>query len=125
MFSQRRPFLSASIFTNSKLIHPFRQHGGPGRPGALGFQSHASWSLTETTTPTLHLGESQLHLIEELLQYLRADEIRHIRLIGEPGLGKTRLILEATSKADLSPLVIYVSNAEDFQKSHRSEEHTS
>src|SRR3989304_5832207 len=118
MFSQRGPFLSAQIFTNSKLIHPFRQHGRPVTPDSLEFQSHASWSLTDTMTPTLHLGESQLHLIEELLQYLRADEIRHIRLIGEPGLGKTRLILEATSKADLSPLVIYVSNAEDFQKSH-------
>jgi hypothetical protein len=31
----------------------------------------------------------------------------HVRLIGEPGIGKTRLVLETLRIADLSPLVLY------------------
>ena len=38
-------------------------------------------------------------------------------MIGEPGIGKTRLVLEAASAPDLAPCIIYVPHAEDFQKS--------
>ena len=38
-------------------------------------------------------------------------------MIGEPGLGKTRLALEAVKAEDLAPQVLYVPHAEDFQRS--------
>jgi hypothetical protein len=65
----------------------------------------------------LHLGEEQQRLIEEIRACTRGDTVRHVRVIGEPGLGKTRLVLEAMSAEDLTPQVIYVPHAEDFQRS--------
>ena len=38
-------------------------------------------------------------------------------VIGEPGLGKTRLALEAVASEDIAPQVLYVPHAEDFQRS--------
>ena len=35
------------------------------------------------------------------------DRSVHIHVAGEPGVGKTRLVLEATKEDDLRPLVIY------------------
>ena len=40
----------------------------------------------------------------------------HIRVIGEPGVGKTRLVLEATSVDDLRPCTIYVEDPTKLEK---------
>jgi len=41
----------------------------------------------------------------------------HIHVQGEPGIGKTRLVLEATRTEDLHPLIIYCSAASVFRDS--------
>jgi hypothetical protein len=41
----------------------------------------------------------------------------HIRLIGEPGVGKTRLILETLREKDLKPLVLYAEKGSDVNGS--------
>ena len=45
--------------------------------------------------------------IATLQAALRSDDPTHIRVCGEPGIGKTRLILESTRPDDLAPLVLY------------------
>ena len=53
-------------------------------------------------------GKSQDDLIPRIQNELREKQNTvHVRVLGEPGIGKTRLVLEATDTDDLSPLVIY------------------
>ena len=62
-------------------------------------------------------GQSQKELIANLQNELRRnDDTVHVRVLGEPGIGKTKLVLEATRTDDLSPLVIYCS-ASQFRDS--------
>ncbi len=68
-------------------------------------------------TPALHLAPAQSESIATIRKVLWGYEYQHIRVIDEPGIGKTRLVLEALSAEDLAPLVIYSPHAEDFQRS--------
>ncbi len=83
----------------------------------LEFESYASWRLANEMSRDLHLAERQMKFVEQIRDILRADQVRHIRVTGEPGVGKSRLVLEALSASDLAPAVVYVSAADDFQKS--------
>ena len=84
----------------------------------LEFQSHISWAIDSEMGLPWKEGINREALLEEFRHCLHDDAIHHIRIIGEPGIGKTRLVLEATASEDLAPLVVYVPYAEDFQKSH-------
>lgn len=83
----------------------------------LPFLDHNSWRERDDMLPQLHLAEAQSGVINTIQNALREIKFQHIRVIGEPGIGKTRLVLEALSVDDLSPAVIYVPHAEDFQRS--------
>jgi len=83
----------------------------------LEFQSLAEWQRDANMTPNLCLANEQHRFINEVREHLRANDVPHVRVIGEPGLGKTRLVLEALSPQEIAPLVVYVPHAEDFQKS--------
>ena len=54
-------------------------------------------------------GEDQLKAIEQFRRQLRetASSSIHIRVCGEPGIGKTRLVLEATRAPDIGATVLY------------------
>lgn len=81
------------------------------------FQTVDSWKMNEDMTSSLQLADPQKKFIEDLRALIRGTEYQHVRVIGEPGIGKTRLILEALSQDDLSPTALYLPLAEDFQKS--------
>jgi hypothetical protein len=81
------------------------------------FQTHRSWSLRDTMLPCLVSGEAQENVIEGIRGELRrSDEPIHIRVVGEAGIGKTKIVLEATRVDDLAPLILYC-NAERFVNS--------
>ena len=84
----------------------------------MGFQTHQSWAqASDMQVPYVH-GQLQDELIETIQNDLRRnDDAVHVRVWGEPGIGKTRLVLEATRTDDLSPLVIYYSSATQFESS--------
>ncbi len=73
------------------------------------FKFHDSWSDEQEMRRPLQVGEDQESLINNVRQILRQDsaDAIHLRVSGAPGIGKTRLILEATREDDLAPLVIY------------------
>lgn len=72
------------------------------------FITHATWSSWETMSHVYHAGEDQRTQIEAIQRSLRtAVEPACIRVTGEPGIGKTRLVLEATNVDDLRPGVVY------------------
>ena len=81
------------------------------------FQTHDSWGQNVEMRRPYIQGQSQIDLIASIRNELRRNETAiHVRVLGEPGIGKTRLVLEATRTDDLSPLVTYCS-ALQFQKS--------
>lgn len=82
-----------------------------------GFQSIAAWRTNAQMRLPLELGDQQNKLIDDIRKTLQDNATQHIRIIGEPGIGKTRLILEALSIDEIAPSVIYVPTGEDFQKS--------
>ena len=72
------------------------------------FQTHESWSRNANMRGRFVFGESQDELIENIRNDLRRDDNATPLLVsGQPGIGKTRLVLEATKAKDLAPLVIY------------------
>ena len=80
-----------------------------GRGGVV-FQTHNSWSRDANMRVPFFPGQSQNELIKNIQNELRRnDDTVHVRVWGEPGIGKTKLVLEATSTKDLYPLVIYCS----------------
>lgn len=83
----------------------------------LPFLAIDEWKTRADMIQPLHLSDEQKHVIKQIRDGLRGPQYKHIRLIGEPGLGKTRLVLEAVSPDDLAPAIIYVTHAEDFQRS--------
>ncbi len=80
------------------------------------FQTHQSWSQDGTMQVPFFPGESQDELIPKIQNELREKQNAvHVRVLGEPGIGKTKLVLEATRTDDLSPLVIYCTASQFLQ----------
>jgi len=88
-----------------------------GRHDVCGYQSHASWADNDDMTLPVVLGDAQNRLVKDIQDHLRGKAVRFVRLVGEPGVGKTRLVLEATRADDLAPCVLYVPHAEEFLNS--------
>ncbi len=83
----------------------------------LRFQTHKGWSQQDDMKRSFKAGDQQRLFIANLQTELnRNDEAVHVRVIGEPGIGKTRLVLEATTD-DLAPLVLYCDSAAKFRDS--------
>lgn len=74
----------------------------------LKFRSHSSWSRDDTIAPDFKNGDRQEQFIQNIRQSLRTHaESVHVRVLGEAGIGKTRLVFEATNAEDLRPLILY------------------
>ncbi len=72
------------------------------------FQTHQGWALDADMQVPYVSGEPQDDLIAKIRDKLQEKvNTIHVRVLGEPGIGKTRLVLEATRTGDLAPLVIY------------------
>jgi len=81
----------------------------------LQFQTHRSWSEDDDMRKDFVEGEKQVAKIGQVRSELRrSDDAVHIRISGEPGVGKTKLVLEATREEDLRPLVVYCDSASQF-----------
>ena len=77
------------------------------------FQTHQSWSKDADMEAHFFPGQSQSELILKIRSKLREEQNTvHVRVLGEPGVGKTKLVLEATRTDDLKPLVIYCTAAQ-------------
>lgn len=81
------------------------------------FLTIETWKSRDDMLPALQLADPQSKFIGDILGALRERIYQHVRVIGEPGIGKTRLVLEALSADDLAPMVLYTLHAEDFQQS--------
>ena len=82
-----------------------------------GFLPIEGWKASAQMHDELELGDEQNQLIKNIQESLEGSTIQHVRIIGEPGIGKTRLVLKAVSIDNIAPSVLYVSTGVDFQKS--------
>ena len=86
------------------------------RIGTADFQTHHIWSSNEDMQVPYIPGQPQSDLIEEIRGQLQdPNRAAHIRVWGEPGIGKTRLVFEATSLEEFSSLVTYSRSASQFE----------
>ena len=84
--------------------------------GPPDFQTHQIWSSNADMQVPYIPGQPQINLIEEIRGQLRdPNRAAHIRVWGEPGIGKTRLVFEATRPEEFSPLVTYNRSASQFE----------
>lgn len=75
--------------------------GGP-------FETYKRWADHDQMRMPFKPGEPQADFINGLAEEIRKHAAAiHVHVRGEPGIGKTRLVLEALRPADLRPLVIY------------------
>ena len=82
------------------------------------FKPHWSWSKTDSLQVPFADGQKQKKLIAKIQNELRRnDRAVYIPVWGDPGVGKTRLVLEATEADDLSPLVVYYRSVSEFESS--------
>ena len=85
----------------------------------LGLLSHDQWTTRLDMRQAFVAAPDQQKVMEGLRAAIRDDSqgTIHIRLIGEPGVGKTRLILETLCEQDLKPLVLYAEKGSDIDGS--------
>ena len=55
-------------------------------------------------------------MIEQIRSGL-LGETKHIRVLGEPGLGKSRIVLESVSLSEIAPVVLYIEHGSRFGQS--------
>ena len=67
----------------------------------------SEWSKHAHMSNQVVLSEDQTKLVGSLREKLQG-ETKHIRILGEPGIGKTRLVLEAVRSEEIAPNVLYV-----------------
>lgn len=59
---------------------------------------------------------AQSEIIEKIRDGLLGDA-KHLRVLGEPGLGKSRIVLEAVRHTDIAPIVLYFEHGSQFGQS--------
>lgn len=85
--------------------------------GGHNARSVETWKRDSQMRYALQLGKKQNEFIGQVREYVRNADVQHIRLMGEPGIGKTRLALTALDIDDLKNSVIYFDSSSAFQSS--------
>ena len=71
------------------------------------------WRRTAHMSNLFEPSNEQTDAIEQIRAALRGDA-KHVRVLGEPGLGKSRIVLESVRNADLAPTVLYIEHGSRF-----------
>jgi len=79
------------------------------------YLSVSEWSQHAHMSNQIALSEDQSQLINTFRERLQG-ETKHIRILGEPGIGKTRLVLEAVRSEEIAPGVLYVQHGSKFSQ---------
>ena len=72
-----------------------------------GIYTHGAWSRLDDMSRAFKSGDAEDGFMRRLRDLLLGGGARHVRVTGEPGSGKTRLVLEATRGGGLAGRVVY------------------
>ncbi len=79
------------------------------------FITHETWSKNNDFRQEFIKDEKQIVYMNNIQDQLRNwSQSTNIRVIEEPGAGKTRIILETTRSDDIAPLVLYFETPDDL-----------
>lgn len=82
-------------------------------PSGLGCQTRHSWANNDDMLPPFVMPAGFSERAEQIHALLRSEgQAEHVRILGEPGVGKTRFAFEATKPDDIAPLVAYARASE-------------
>lgn len=71
------------------------------------------WRRDEHMANTFEASSAQEQIISQIRAGLQGG-IKHIRVLGEPGLGKTRIVLESVKDENIAPYVLYIQHGLQF-----------
>lgn len=71
------------------------------------------WQYDAHMANTFEASPEQSQMIAQIQAGLQG-ETKHIRVLGEPGLGKTRIVLEAVKDPNIAPYVLYIQHGSQF-----------
>lgn len=71
------------------------------------------WQRDAHMANAFEASTEQSQLIERIRAGLKG-ETKHIRVLGEPGLGKTRIVLESVKDKNIAPYVLYIQHGSQF-----------
>lgn len=71
------------------------------------------WQCDAHLANAFETSPEQSQLITHIQAGLKG-ETKHIRVLGEPGLGKTRIVLESVKDPDIAPYVLYLQHGSQF-----------
>ncbi len=80
-------------------------------------RTHPQWRGELESMGALETGPPQEAFINQIRSELRQPIVKHVCVWGEPGVGKTRLVYEATAPEDLSSLIAYFSSPKALEQS--------
>ncbi|MBM3734815.1 MAG: hypothetical protein FJW39_03440, partial [Acidobacteria bacterium] len=109
------------VISQNQLAGFLNQH--PPLAGKAGLRTfpklrrHSQWPRELESLPSLQIGKSQEGFIDQVRSELRNPLARHLCVWGEPGVGKTRLLWEATAVGDLSSAVAYFASPKALDQS--------
>ena len=82
------------------------------------FETIKQWGARADLRGVLAIGDDQKRFMKHLADILRGEAIQHARVIGEPGCGKTRLVLETIRGSDdLAARCVYVASSAGLLRS--------
>lgn len=79
------------------------------------FLSVSEWAQHAHMSNQIKLSKDRSQLIDSVREKLQG-ETKHIRILGESGIGKTRLVLEAMRSEGIAPGVLYVQHGSKFSQ---------
>ena len=103
--------LRGFIASNSYLrLRVLGIDGGP-------FKSYEEWREQDDMAKGLEIGHEQQNFICTVRRHLDNASAKHLRIVAAPGMGKTRLVLEALKPKRFSTACIYVDRPSEFAES--------
>lgn len=73
----------------------------------------AEWKNDAHMSNDFEASPEQSELIDNIRKFILGNK-KHIRILGEPGLGKTRIVLEAVKDENIAPYTLYIEHGEQF-----------
>jgi hypothetical protein len=71
------------------------------------------WQRDAHMSNTFEPSPEQSQMIAQIRAGLQS-ETKHIRVLGEPGIGKTRIVLESVKDENIAPYVLYIQHGSQF-----------